>query len=585
MFDPVFERLSPEEELAALRKEYKKLARKHQSLNDMLERSKKAAQAKFNLDAVFAAEKARLEKYMGLLLENCPTIILLFDRDGRLAYCTDAFLRLMGIPAAALVTGRRYQDVFSAVIDEASIQHMEKLRLLSMEHKATEAVETCVDFGQRGTARNYIMQFTPMLDETGSAEGAMAMFLDVTELLQAREEAVRASQAKSEFLSNMSHEMRTPMNAVIGMTKMGKAALDLERKNYCLDRIDESSNHLLNVINDILDMSKIEANRFELEAIDFDFERMLLRLGNVLGLRIEEKQQKFIVATEANVPRYMCGDEQRLMQVVSNLLSNATKFTPEAGTIHLKVALLEEQQNICTLHFEMSDTGIGISAEQQQILFTPFAQADNSIARKYGGTGLGLAISKRIVEMMGGSIWVDSALGSGSTFGFTVKVLRASGPPAEKTTTELAAIRLASTTNTANCFAGSRILLAEDIAINREIVMALLEETGVAIECAEDGLLAFDMAKKYLTLYDLILMDIHMPGQDGYETTRKIRALAHPRAATIPILAMTANVFREDVERCLVAGMNGHIAKPLEQQDVLRKLRLYLTSKAAPAAV
>lgn len=577
MSEQCFEGLSPEEELAALRKEYKKLTRKHQSLQDMLERGKKAALARSNLDAVFAAEKNRLEKYMGLLLENCPTIILLFDQDGRFAYCTDAFLRLVGIPSAALITGRRYQDVFGGVTDEASIERMEELRKQAMDIKITVAMESRMDFAQTGEKRNYIMQFTPMLDDRGRAEGFMALFLDVTDLMRAREEAERASQAKSEFLSNMSHEMRTPMNAVIGMTKMGKAAQDMERKNYCLDRIDEASAHLLGVINDILDMSKIEANRFELSSTDFNFEQMLLRLSSVLTFRVEEKKQHFVIDLDPAVLRYFCGDEQRLTQIITNLLSNAIKFTPEEGTIRLRAVLQEENDSSCVLRVEVTDTGIGISAAQQQILFEPFAQADNSIARKYGGTGLGLAICKRIVDMMGGSIWVDSELGKGSTFGFTVALLRASSAAEDIPHEETPQTATTGSIGHAGCFAGHRILLAEDIDINCEIALALLEDTGVAIDCAENGLVAFQMVKDHLDNYDLILMDIHMPGQDGYETTRQIRALPHPKATTIPIVAMTANVFREDVERCLAAGMNDHIGKPLDQMDIIQKLRRYLS--------
>ena len=570
MSDPIFEGLSPEDELEALRKEYKRLARKHQSLQDLLERSKKTAVARSNLDAVFAAEKARLEKYMGLLLENCPTIILLFDADGRFVYCTGAFLRLMGIPAAARVTGRHYQDVFGPVTDAAVLERMEELHRKSTENKATVEAEICMDLGRTGEARNYIMQFTPMLDDRGRAEGAMALLLDVTDLLQAREEAVRASKAKSQFLSNMSHEIRTPMNAVIGMTKIGRNAPDLERKNYCLDRIDEASAHLLGVINDILDMSKIEADKLELAGDDFDVKDMLVRISNVLGFRMEEKRQRFVVACGQDVPRHLRGDEQRLSQVITNLLSNAIKFTPEKGSIRLDVDLLEEDATTCTLRVEVADTGIGISPEQQQVLFEPFAQADTSIARKYGGTGLGLAISKRIVEMMHGSINVHSMPGKGSTFVFTARFRRASETP------ETPLLPEGQDRTSGNCFAGLRILMAEDMEINREIAIAILEETGITIDCAVNGHEAFQMARDNLDAYDLILMDIHMPGQDGHETTRQIRTLPHPRAATIPILAMTANVFREDVEKCMAAGMNDHIGKPLDQQDVLRKLWRHL---------
>ena len=240
--------------------------------------------------------------------------------------------------------------------------------------------------------------------------------------------------------------------------------------------------------------------------------------------------------------------------------------------------MLEEKNDVCSLLFTVRDSGIGISPEQQKKIFHSFEQADGGISRKYGGTGLGLAISKRIVEMLGGSIWVESEPGQGSSFSFTLPAPRGAkheGLPSAARTPECPDN---GGDGTAGIFAGKHILLAEDVELNREIVLALLEDTGIAIDCAENGKIACEMALAANPPYDLILMDIHMPEQDGYESTRRIRAADNPALQSVPIVAMTANVFRGDVEKCLLAGMNDHLSKPINVDDVMRKLKRYLLS-------
>jgi signal transduction histidine kinase len=393
--------------------------------------------------------------------------------------------------------------------------------------------------------------------------------VDITELVLANERAIQASQAKSAFLANMSHEIRTPMNAIIGMVAIGKSAVNTERKNYCLEKIQDASKHLLGVINDILDMSKIEANKFELSFIEFNFERLIQNVVTVMGFRVEEKKQVFDVFCDPNIPETLIGDDQRIAQVITNLLGNAIKFTPEEGIITLEAHLEKERSDICVLKISVSDTGIGINDEQLQNLFLSFQQADNNTARKYGGTGLGLAISKNIVEMMGGQIWVNSEIGKGSTFSFTINVKRGHDAskqlPDEEIVVDLSGI-----------FAGYRILLAEDTEINCEIVKSLLEETNIEIDCAMNGIEAVDMFKEAHDIYSLIFMDIQMPEMDGLEATQRIRALDLPKAKTIPIIAMTANVFKEDVEKCVEAGMNGHVGKPINIDEVVGVLNKHL---------
>ena len=408
---------------------------------------------------------------------------------------------------------------------------------------------------------------------------AGAIMLDIynTKLKDAVTKVTAASKAKSEFLSNMSHEMRTPMNAIINMTVIGKNTESLERKNYALDKIGEASTHLLGVINDILDMSKIEAKKFELVPVKFNFEKMLTRVVSVNNFRVEEKHLKLNVQIDKSIPKLLISDDQRLSQIITNLLGNAIKFTPENGAISLDANFLREENNVCTIQISVTDTGIGISKEAQSHLFQSFQQAETSTARKYGGTGLGLSISKNFVEMMGGKIWVESEAGKGSTFAFTIQAGR--GDEAEEHHNIIDTIK-----EITNDFSGHRILLVEDMEINREIVLMLLEQSNLEIDCAENGIQAVDMFIEEPERYEIIFMDVHMPGMDGYEATTQIRLYEEKLYAAkkphkrIPIIAMTANVFKEDIEHCIDAGMDDHLGKPLDFEIVIDKLRNYLKS-------
>ncbi|MDR1869434.1 MAG: response regulator [Treponema sp.] len=401
----------------------------------------------------------------------------------------------------------------------------------------------------------------------------LGMRSTAVKLESAFEEAQAASRAKGNFLSNMSHEMRTPMNAIIGMTQIGKSASNIEKKNYAFEKIEGASNHLLGVINDVLDMSKIEAGKFELIVVEFDFEKMLQKVINIISFRIEEKKQNFSLYLDPKIPQRLSGDDQRLAQVITNLLTNAVKFTPEQGTISLGAYFVNDEDRMCTVKVEVKDSGIGISPEQQQRLFTIFEQAESSISRKFGGTGLGLAISKQIVQMMNGKIWVESELNKGSTFEFTVQLLR--GDSGERQIDEITPLE------EIRSFKGCRILLAEDVDINREIVISLLEPAEIEIDCAVNGAEAVNMYKASPEKYDLILMDMQMPEIDGLEATRLIRKFESANVSRpIPIIAMTANVFKEDVQKCVEAGMNDHIGKPLDFDEVMKKLNHYLPSQS-----
>ena len=399
---------------------------------------------------------------------------------------------------------------------------------------------------------------------------------DITDLMKEKENAQAATEAKTRFLSQMSHEMRTPMNAIIGMAKVAENMDNISNLQHCLSTISASSEHLLNIINDVLDMSKIEAGKLELEYAPIDIEKTLTKVCNIVADTVEKKKQKFIVEKSKNLKQHYVADDLRLSQVLTNLLSNAVKFTSEGGTITLKVENAGQQKEKDLLRFSVSDTGIGMTREQVTRLFNAFEQADGSIARKFGGTGLGLVISQNIVEKMGGRIDVESEPGAGTTFSFTVALEYTDSPGAgiadsEKSNTEAAA-------NVPD-LSGVHILLAEDIEINCEVFLALLEGTHITTDIAENGLEAVFKFQENPESYNLIIMDIQMPKMDGYEATRIIREMDTPRAKTIPIIAMSANAFKEDIDRCLECGMNDHLAKPIDVKTVIEKIAHYSAKK------
>jgi len=392
-------------------------------------------------------------------------------------------------------------------------------------------------------------------------------------LMEHRMEALKASKAKGEFLSHMSHEIRSPLNAVIGMITVASGTNDIQKIKHCLERADNASRYLLSLINDILDMSKIEANKLELSYGEVNLEKMLSGIINVTSVRAVEKHQDIVVNVTDDVPPYIISDELRLSQVITNLLTNAIKFSPDHGRIVLSIEKLDEKDGEITLKIKVEDNGIGISPEQQKRLFTSYTQAESSISQTFGGTGLGLAISKRIVELMQGTIWIESELDKGSKFIFTIKAkkgkdIAVTGVSGETDGPEESDFNF-------NCYT---ILAAEDVEINREILAALLEKTGITIVFAENGKFAVSMFQENPDKYNLLLMDMHMPEMDGYTATRAIRSLEFAKAKSVPIIAMTANVFKEDIEKCLDSGMNDHIAKPIFPDDLYASLKKHLPS-------
>ena len=380
-------------------------------------------------------------------------------------------------------------------------------------------------------------------------------------LILAKEAAETANIAKSAFLANMSHEIRTPMNGIVGMCHVLRREGITQQQARRLDTIETSAEHLLGIINNILDLSKIEAGKFALEEVSVDIETLLANVSSILSERANAKGIRLVIQSDL-LPRNLVGDLTRLQQALLNYATNAVKFT-EKGTVTLRSLRQEETDDCAIVRFEVQDTGIGIAPEAMSRLFNAFEQADNSMTRKYGGTGLGLAITRRLAELMGGEAGAESTPGVGSTFWFTVKLKKGLQGNVAETETDLNAAALIRQRHH-----GSRILVADDVPVNREVAGLMLESVDLVVDLADDGAQAVALARK--TNYRAIFMDMQMPNMNGLEATRCIREI--PGYRNTPIIAMTANAFAEDRTKCLEAGMNDFLIKPFDPDTLFAVL-------------
>ncbi len=525
---------------------------------------------KITEEALAASERRYRE-----LVENSPGFICMHNLDGILLSVNPAAATALGYDRTQMI-GTPLSDFLAARSKPFLSPYLDKLRT---ESSADGAMRVLTSGGSERTwlfrslryeepdAPTYVIGYAIDITEREQAEAA---------LQQARQAAEAATRAKSDFLANMSHEIRTPLNAIIGMTELTLQSPLTTQQEENLEVVRSSGETLLTLINDLLDFSKIEAGKLELEREPFYLQEVINDTLRSLALRARQKSLGLTHRVSPSVPPHLVGDAVRLQQILVNLVSNAIKFTPQ-GEVGVRVEAAERARDQALLHFSVKDTGIGIPPEKQQIIFAAFTQADASTTRKFGGTGLGLAISSQLVEMMGGKIWVESAPGNGSTFHFTARLGIA--PPASlespaRMTLHRPGRKPEPTTPPPAGGPGLRILIVEDNVANQMVASRFLEKAGHTVTVAENGSAALALVEKTgLDNFDAILMDVQMPVMDGLQATAALRARETPSGRRIPIIAMTAHTGGEDRERCLAAGMDGYLSKPIRPHELAVELQ------------
>jgi PAS domain S-box-containing protein len=552
--------------LMQLKKANRQLA--HQKAE--IERFEKISETRERLVSVQRTEQSKQEKFLNMMLGNSSNIIILLDKDGYFAYCTNTFLHMAGIANFSLIDGRHFSEVFARVKNELFAKHIENcVRRAVNEHRTISAEET-LSFGAENEERIYRTNTTAMRNEKGDLEGIMMLFHDITDTLRAKEAAEAASRAKSDFLASMSHEIRTPLNAVNGL-----AELEL-RKNLPpdtisnLEKIYASGITLLNIINDILDISKIESGRFELLPVDYETSSIISDTISINIVRIGSKPITFKLELDENLPNRLYGDELRIKQILNNLLSNAIKYTPE-GVVELGI-FCERDGEDCWLKCYVRDSGIGISEENIAKLFSEYQQVDMHSHRTIEGTGLGLSICKRLVLMMGGTINVKSEYGKGSTFTVRLRQTITDATPIGKENAEnLCAFRFLEeqSRRTKNVdyvpIPYAKVLVVDDVPTNLDVAKGMMAPYEMTIHCVTSGRQAIELIRDEEVRYDAIFMDHMMPEMDGIEAVHIIRKeIGSDYAKNIPIIALTANALVGNDKVFLENGFQAFLTKPID---------------------
>ncbi|MDR0380653.1 MAG: response regulator [Oscillospiraceae bacterium] len=550
-------------ENAALTRQMAKLNRKLDVSLQTMDRMERAYAVRERFTNALVAEKSRQEKYLNMLLTHCEDIIILLDKDGRFAYCTDSFLKAAGIENFGWINGRTYQEVYRMIMDdEAFLEQTTRMIMRALEESRIIHAEVVLDLGRRGDVRNYIVRTSPMFDRGGDFDGILFQLNDTTDLLRAKKQAEQANRAKSDFLASMSHEIRTPMNAIIGMSALVNTDnLDELQQRYFTD-IRKMSHFLLQIINDILDFSKIEAGKLDLFPTDFDFFVMYDNICSLMRFTASDKPVRFRCHLSNDIPQVLFGDEVRIRQVVTNILNNAIKYTRE-GQVLLDVRRLPGEDGRDTLSIRVEDTGIGIQPENIPKLFDAFEQFDNIKNRSIIGTGLGLSITHRLVNMMEGKIEVSSEYGRGSIFTILLPLIE--GDPAN--------LVLENSFRRVIASPEVKILVVDDNSINLTVALGFLATHSIKADTALNGAEAVE--KVQTETYDLVFMDHMMPIMDGIEATTRIRALGG-RYKDLPIVALTANAVGDSRELFLSSGMNDYLLKPIEAPEMNKILARWL---------
>lgn len=510
--------------------------------------------------AQLTIEREQQQKLMQDIIDNIPSAVYIKDKEGRYIIVNKKFGELFDMSPTEIL-GRMDTEVFSE-------ERRENYQMADDQVRAFKSTVTFEDVLERNGRKRYfwVMKF-PLMNSEGDVENICGLATDITErkenelkLLQATRAADEALIAQESFLANMSHEIRTPMNGIMGMTNLLLSTAQTDEQHEYADNILESARHLLAIINDILDFSKIKAGKFHFERTHFKPRHAIKKAIYPLQFKADEKMVKLVLDIEGEVPEVLIGDPLRLQQIFINLVGNALKFTAE-GTVRITAKCSPAEKDFCVMEVKVADTGIGIPQDKLQMIFESFTQNNANTSRKYGGTGLGLAIVKQLVELQGGSVWVDSTPGKGSVFGFKIRYEIGTWPDQVLPSAHTMGI------GDEQLLEGIRVLVAEDNLINQKVVSITLGKQGAEVQVAGNGLEALSMLREQS--FDIILMDLQMPEMDGYKATRMIRREVD---GTIPIIAMTADALKGEAERCFESGMNGYISKPFEPKDLYQEI-------------